>query len=347
MDEAVEGKRATVHDVARTAGVSLATVDRVLNARPGVRPETAEKVENAIKALDFRRDLSASLLARARDLRVTFLIPDGGNAFMDSLVAAVGRRMRATRNERLTLNATPYHALDPAALIARLDGLQARQIDCAVVVAPDDPAVVKAVDAATRRGVAVITLVSDLPGSARRHFIGIDNQAAGRTAASLLGRFCATQGTVGLIVGSLGLRDHRERFEGFAGVLGREFQHLSIVGPVEGLDDDAATEQAALKLLETHKDLVGIYNLGAGNAGLVAALGKTHRAGIVRVVAHELSDTTRGALRAGTLDVVLDQNPDGEIRAAIAAARQVALSPDVEVHSEPIEIGIFLRDNLR
>ena len=48
----------------------------------------------------------------------------------------------------------------------------------------------RAVDAATRRGIAVMTLVSDLPGSARRQFIGIDNVAAGRTAASLLGRFC-------------------------------------------------------------------------------------------------------------------------------------------------------------
>jgi len=347
LDETAEAKRATVHDVARTAGVSLATVDRVLNARPGVRPETAEKVENAIKALDFRRDLSASLLARARDLRIGFLIPNGGNAFMESLVGAVARRARATRNERLTLTTMQYHALDPAALIARLDGLDGHETDCAVVVAPDDPAVVKAVDAASRRGVAIVTLVSDLPNSARRHFIGIDNQAAGRTAASLLGRFCAGPGRIGIVAGSLGLRDHRERFEGFAGVLGREFPHLGIVGPLEGFDDDAATEAAAMTLLGTHKDLVGIYNLGAGNAGLVAALGRTHRAGNVRVVAHELSDTTRGALRAGTLDVVLDQNPDGEIRAAIAAARQVALSPDAEVHSEPIEIGIFLRDNLR
>ena len=346
MDEPVEGKRATVHDVARTAGVSLATVDRVLNARPGVRAETAERVESAIKALDFRRDLSASLLARARDLRVVFLIPDGGNAFMDSLTAAIHRRVRATRNERLTLSAGQYHALDPMALVARLDGLNGRQTDCAVIVAPDDPAVAKAIETATRRGVAVITLVSDLPGSARRHFIGIDNQAAGRSAASLLGRFCA-EGKIGVIAGSLGLRDHRERFEGFAGVLGREFPHLTLVGPLEGFDDDAATEGAALKLLNSHKELSGIYNLGAGNAGLVAALGKTHRAGNIRVVAHELSDTTRDALRAGTLDVVLDQNPDGEIRAAIAAARQVALAPDAEIHSEPIEIGIFLRDNLR
>ncbi|HHY50059.1 MAG TPA: LacI family transcriptional regulator, partial [Alphaproteobacteria bacterium] len=65
-----ESRRATVHDVAREAGVSLATVDRVLNGRPGVRPATADKVEEAIRALDFRRDLSASLLARARDLTI-------------------------------------------------------------------------------------------------------------------------------------------------------------------------------------------------------------------------------------------------------------------------------------
>ena len=130
-------------------------------------------------------------------------------------------------------------------------------------------------------------------------------------------------------------------------MLGREFGKLQIIGPLEGFDDDAQTEAAALSLLAEHRDLAGIYNLGAGNAGLVAALGRTHRAGIVRVVAHELTDTTRDALRAGTLDVVLDQNPDGEIRAAIAAARQVALAPDAEIHSDPIEIGIFLRDNLR
>jgi LacI family transcriptional regulator len=277
---------------------------------------------------------------------VVFLIPGGGNAFMESLVAAVGRRVRQTRNERLTLSAVQYHALDPSALVARLDGLHGRQTDCAVVVAPEDPAVAKAVDAATRRGVSVITLVSDLPGSARRHFIGIDNQAAGRSAASLLGRFCPA-GKIGIIAGSLGLRDHRERFEGFSGVMGREFPKLDIVGPLEGFDDDGATEAAALKLLDTHKDLAGIYNLGAGNGGLGAALGKTHRAGNIWVVAHELTDTTRDALRAGTLDVVLDQNPDGEVRAAIAAARQVALSPDAEIHSDPIEIGIFLRDNLR
>jgi LacI family transcriptional regulator len=345
MDEPLDRRRATVHDVAKAAGVSLATVDRVLNGRPGVRPLTAEKVEAAIRALGFRRDLSASLLARARDLRVVFLIPDGGNAFMENLTAAIARRVRATRNDRVNLSIVPYHALDSAALIGGLDALDAAAVDCALVVATDDPAVSRAVDAATRRGIAVMTLVSDLPSSSRLHFIGIDNRAAGRTAASLMGRFLG-KGRVGLIVGSLGLRDHRDRLEGFREAMAAEFPAITLLGPAEGLDEDAATAAALRDMLKAHPDLDGVYSIGAGNAGLIAALGDSRRRGL-RVIVHELSDATRAGLRSGLIDVVIDQNPDGEIRAAIGAARQVALAPDAEIHSEPIEIGLFLRDNLR
>jgi LacI family transcriptional regulator len=344
-DETV-ARRATVHDVARQAGVSLATVDRVLNGRAGVRPATAEKVEGAIQALDFRRDLSASLLARARDLRIAFLIPDGRNEFMQHLEQAVSLRARAIRGERTHLELISVKALDARALAAALDALASPTCDCAVIVATDDDIVRKAVDAATRRGIDVVTLVSDLPGSARRHFVGIDNAAAGRTAASLLGRFCPG-GKIGVIVGSMGLRDHRERLEGFAALIREEFPNHRLIGPVEGLDDNAATEKQAAAMLKANPDLAGLYNAGAGNAGLLRALEAGGRATKVRVVAHELSEPTRAGLKSGAIDVVLDQNPVGEIRAAVAAARSLALRRGADAHPEPIEIGVFLRDNLR
>ena len=339
-------RRATVHDVAREAGVSLATVDRVLNGRPGVRPATAGRVEAAIRALDFRRDLSASLLARARDLRIVFLIPAGRNEFMLNLERAVGRRRREARAERIHVEMREVAPLDAAALAGTLDALDPPGCDCAVIVATDDDKVRRAGEPATRRGITVLTLVSDLPGSPRRLFIGIDNVAAGRTAASLLGRFCPP-GKIGLIAGSLELRDHRERLEGFAALLEEEFPGRILVGPLEGRDDDGATEKQATRILATHPDLLGLYNVGAGNAGLLRALEKSGRSGRVRVVCHELSEPTRRGLRSGAIDVVLDQNPDGEIRAAIAASRSVALGGVIEPTAEPIEIGIFLRDNLR
>lgn len=341
MDEVK--RRATVHDVAREAGVSLATVDRVLNGRPGVRTETADKVAEAIRMLDFRRDLSASLLARARDLGVAFLIPDGRNEFMLGLAAAIERRTRATKGERVSITTRLVHAFDAAALASALLSLDPKQIDCAVVVATEDDKVRRAIDQASRRGIAVVTLVSDLPGSARRHFVGIDNRAAGRTAASLLGRFAAP-GSIGLIAGSLSLADHHQRREGFEAVLRDEFPGHHMVGPLEGFDDDARTEVAALELLA--RPVVGIYNLGAGNAGLLRALDRTGLAGKVRVVAHELTGSTRAGLAAGAIDVVIDQNPDREIGAALSAARAAALRQDSERRPAPIEIGLYLRDNL-
>lgn len=340
------GRRATVHDVAREARVSLATVDRVLNGRPGVRATTAERVEAAIRALDFRRDLSASLLARARDLSIAFFIPDGRNEFMANLQSAVARSVRAARAERIVIDMRHVEPLDPEGLATALDALQPRGCDCVVIVATDDERVRRAVDAATRRGIVVVTLVSDLPGSSRRHFVGIDNVAAGRTAASLLGRFCAS-GKIGIVAGSLGLRDHRERLDGFTTLLAAEFPGHPVVGPIEGRDDNSVTEREVARLLTDHPDLSGLYNLGAGNAGLVAAIEKSGRAGRLRVVAHELSAPTRAGLETGVIDVVLDQNPDGEIRAALAAARALALGNAADLKSEPIEIGIFLRDNLR
>jgi LacI family transcriptional regulator len=338
-------RRAPVHDVARAAGVSLATVDRVLNGRPGVRQVTAERVETAIRELDFRRDLSASLLARARNLSVQFLIPDGRNEFMDNLRAAIGRRGPLASIERLELTAMGFPAFDSAALAARIDALEPRTCDCAVVVATEDEVVRRALDAAVRRGVAVMTLVSDLPGSARRFFIGIDNVAAGRTAASLMGRFCP-RGKIGVVAGSLHLRDHRERLEGFRAVLSCEFPDLVLAGPLEGYDDADRTAEAVATLLRD-REVSGLYNLGAGNAGLVGALAEAGAGRRLRVIAHELSEPTRTGLCSGSIDVVLDQNPDGEIRAAVAAARALAMGHGSEVQTEAIEIGIFLRDNLR
>lgn len=347
MNEIGLRRRVTVHDVARTAGVSLATVDRVLNGRPGVRAATVERVEAAIAEIGFQRDLGASLLARARDLKLTFIIPDGSNEFMASLADAVERRAGPALTDRVHIETLRIRALDADALAQSLDGLDPRHCDCAIIVASQEPSVQAAVDGATRRGIVVMTLVSDLPGTQRRHFIGIDNAAAGRTAASLLGRFLPQGGKVAVIAGSLHLRDHSDRLAGFRAALAAEFGTVELIGPIEGHDERRETEAIVTDLLARHPDLGGLYNLGAGNAGLVAALEASGRAGAIRVIAHELTEPTRRGLKSGAIDVVLDQNPDGEIREAIAAARTLALGGNGRGTTDPIEIGIFLRDNLR
>ena len=77
--------RPTANDLARAAGVSLATVDRVLNARPGVRSATVEKVNKAIADLGYVRDSTAANLARRRVYNLLFILPQTSNEFVKAL----------------------------------------------------------------------------------------------------------------------------------------------------------------------------------------------------------------------------------------------------------------------
>lgn len=338
--------RVTVHDLAKAAGVSLATVDRVLNGRAGVRKATIEKVEAAIAAIGYRRDFTASMLARARDIKLAFILPDGTNQFMAKLADAVAHASGHARTERGQFALSRVKAMDARALAEALDALAPDACDCAAIVAIDKPEVHAAVARATKRGVRVITLVSDLPGSARQGFVGIDNIAAGRTAASLMGRFLPEGSEVGLVAGAMGLIDHAERVQGFRQVVDAEFPSLSLTGPVEGQDAFTLTYEKTLAFLDTHPGLKGIYNVGAGNAGLVMALKEAGRDDI-RVIAHELTGPTRAALEAGVIDCVIDQDPDAEIRAVWAQAKRLVLGPDAAPAPGEIEIKVFLRDNMR
>src|ERR1700690_63183 len=96
--------RATVHDLARAASVSLATVDRVLNRRGGVRAATIGKVEQAVDRLGYRRDAAAATLAKQREYRLAFVIPTGVNSFLASLALEVRKLADVLRSERVFLS---------------------------------------------------------------------------------------------------------------------------------------------------------------------------------------------------------------------------------------------------
>ncbi|MEM7290762.1 MAG: LacI family DNA-binding transcriptional regulator, partial [Pseudomonadota bacterium] len=106
MRDTIDLKRTkpTVNDIARVAGVSLATVDRVLNARPGVRSVTIEKVNKAIVDLGFVRDTAAANLARRRQYRLKFVLPTSDNEFIKALDAEISSQSELLRYQRTQLS---------------------------------------------------------------------------------------------------------------------------------------------------------------------------------------------------------------------------------------------------
>ncbi|QRM53157.1 LacI family DNA-binding transcriptional regulator [Sinorhizobium sp. BG8] len=339
--------RPTVHDIAAEAGVSLATVDRVLNGRPGVRGVTRARVEKAIETLGYVRDVAAANLAKGRVYPLVFILPASDNSFMHGLRAEIGQAIARSAAERTAIRTVEVPAFDPAALVSVLEGLRGEAPAGIALVATDAPDVRASVDALVKDGVPVVTLVSDLTASLRHHYAGVDNIAAGRTAASLLGRFLGgIRGRVAVLAGSMLVRDHRERLEGFAAVMAEDFSGLSVLPVLEARDDPETAHRLIADVLSTDEQIVGIYSLGAGNRGLIRALKEQGAGRDLTVVAHELTAHTRAALLDGTIDAILNQDAGHEVRSAIRVLKAKADGLPVIAAQERIRLDIFLKDNL-
>ncbi len=337
----------TINDIARVARVSLATVDRVLNARPGVREATVEKVNKAIAELGYVRDTAAANLARGRIYHFMFILPSNSNEFLVMLEAQIEQLNRRMRHERTRLSCTRVTAFDPMALAETIDAVDASKVDGVAIFGPETPSVRDSIAHLKANGVTVVSLVADIPSSERDFYVGLDNVAAGRTAAQLLGRFLGeTRGRIAVLTGSMLARDHLERRLGFDEVMAREFPDLEILASLEGRDDPALIEKLVPEVLASHDDVIGIYSSAAGNEGLLRAFRTWQPARRPVVIAHELTPLSRSALATGAFDAVISQDCGHLVRSAVRIMRAYSDSMPINLAQERIRIDIYLKENM-
>ncbi len=337
--------RITAQDVAEAAGVSLATVDRVLNNRKGVRQSTVDRVNAAMEQLNFVRDQTAANLARGRSYLFHFIVSAGETAFFSDIRSEIEAAKAHAAKERVNINMIAVPPLDPQAIVDAIEGLEGNYGDGIALVAVESRIVRDAIDNLRLQGVRVVTIISDIPSSRRDRYVGIDNVAAGRVAASLLNRFIhAPSGDVAVVAGSGTLRDHVERRMGFEQVMRAECPHLNVLPWIEGEELAGVVEQKLSRQLAENPDIVGLYSLGGGTQGVIDAIDGAPQD--LSVVTTEMSEHTRAALVSGVVDAVLVQDPTHEVRSAIRVLKALADNAPINEKQERIRIEIFVRDNL-
>ncbi len=329
--------KVTVHKLAEVTGMSPATIDRVLNDRPGVRARTRERVLAAARNLGYRPDAAEnSALTPGFDV----LLPPADNVFMVRLRDAIVARANAVgvnvRVAHLELSAQAY-----------AEALRRETTSEGVaLIAPDHPEVREALRALSQRGVPVFTMISDLPGLPRTGYIGTDNHAAGRLVGQLVSRFLGPDpGPAALFVGTTRYRGHSDRVAGFTAAMGERAPHVEILPTRETLDRDEGCIAALDAALARAPNLSAIYNTGSGSATLAEALEQRGLAAQVILIGHELTEGTRRALISGALDAVIDQNAERQALLAVEAlvAAREGRTPDLPPALPPV---LILRENL-
>lgn len=337
------GRRKTsMADVAEATGVSEATVDRVLNGRGGVSRDKEARVLEWARKLKIDRALDT---VSGKWLRIVILMYRPVSPYYVHLKRGFALAQKAFELQRGICTVVHFESLDSDKVCETI-AREARKADGLVIVTyehPDITAALRQVSAS----IPVVTLASDLPGTGRLAYVGLDNRRAGRVAGELMGRFLGEAGGRVLIL--TGLHDylgHEERESGFRSVLRGHFPKCAIAETVESGERATQTERYTRDAFLRYPDLLGIYNISVGDEGIADALKGLGRTRTTIFISHELNEVSRRNLIDGTQDAIIDQNPVGEaMRCVEIILRHYHRNPGVEVPHQ-IPVTVLMRENL-
>jgi LacI family transcriptional regulator len=332
MDIKKKGPRAL--DIALKADVSTSTVDRVLNGRERVSQKTVNLVMQAKAELEQDINFSSPLA----DVVEVILPENAGNS---TRYLAAFLRLAGQQNGT-SIRVKWVHRMDPRALSDALGEASERRPKGIAFQALDHPLVHEAVNKLQSKGILLTTLVSDLTGHGDLGYVGIDNRAAGRSAALLMGNCCSRTGTVAVVWSGQLSRAHEERESGFRALMRAEFPEIRVTDVNSGNDEPEENFSLIRHLLEEDSTIAGIYCVGAGPSAIVDAVKATNLSNKIKVFAHNLTQVTQEHLLMSEIDVIIHQDMH-EI--ADRAIRELLSGNPIGRHT--VATHIITRENLR
>jgi LacI family transcriptional regulator len=338
-------KPSSIKDIAQALGISIGTVDRALHGRSGVNPVTRIRVLKKAERLGYRPNLAARSLKLNRRLRVGVYFPRDISSFFDPLRSGVRAAASASMGINVELVFRTFPRLDEGD--AELLMADANEKFDGILVAPGNPDHIgPMLNAAARRGVAIVCVASDAPRSERLAFVGTDAYSSGAIAAELFSRTIQKPGHLVTIIGGLTTLDHAEKLRGFAANLAVFAPHLSLLPAIESHEQPKVAYRQASALLSRKPYPLGIYISTANSIPVLRALEEKGLLGEVKVIATDLFKELIPYIESGRLLATLYQRPFTQGKTALELLLRYLLegiTPERHIRLAP---HIILRSNL-
>lgn len=303
----------TMKEIAQLAGVSRGTVDRVLNGRGIVNPDTARRVQGIAASLQYKPSQAArNLAARKRNLKLFYIMfsPDS-NAFWTQVEAGVHSEEQKLQEYGVTVERLYISSLRDA------DG-QNQLIDEAVAAGADgivfagirlDSTAAKLREIVDS-GIPVVTANTDIRGCGRLAYVGSDYFKGGETAAGLLRLITGGEAKVGVLMGSHEVECHEQRVMGFTSRLKETTSAIEVVDICENIDDEFESYRVTSDLLARHPEITALYVASGGVYGAARAIDVIPREKRPLVLCHDCTPSTRALLENGTVAAAICQQPE-------------------------------------
>lgn len=299
-------RRPTLKDLARAAEVGIATVDRVLNNRPGVREATVARVLTAADRIGYPTN---RLEARKRDaarqpVRFGFVLHKPSQEFYRNFAATLETAVAGRTDIRGDCDIRYSSSQSPADFAAELRAI-ADGVDVLATSAINHSSLSETIRDLQAQGKPVFSVLNDAAAGVQQSYVGLDNLKVGRIAGWMIAMQAQGPGKVAVFIGGNRWHGHILRETGLRSYLRDHAPQLALLDAAVNLETRQVTYEATLDLLDRHSDLRGIYVAGGGMEGAIAALREVRPPGKVALVVNEVTVESRAALAERYVSLII------------------------------------------
>ncbi len=307
--------KVTIQQIADKAGVSRGTVDRALNQRGRISPEVAQKILDIADEMGYvpkRKRAGAAGVpvfhGRKRTVKIGIVTQLAKSSFMIEVnrgIRAAGEEL-AERGVELLLE--EGDSVDEKEQLAAVERLLDKGIDGLALMPVDSEGIrMKINHIIGEKNIPIVTFNSDIVGTRRSCFVGMDNRQSGRAAAGLMGLMSRGVGKILVITGYFSNHVDNMRVDGFVEELKNSYPDMELAGVQGSFDDAAQVERIITNTMLGMQGITGIFVVSGGQAGIRAAFGTLKLDRRPYVIIYDLTPRNEKLLEDGIADFLIDQ----------------------------------------
>ena len=322
--------RMTIKEIAKLCGVSRGTVDRVVNNRGKVKPETESLILKTIAEHGYTKNIvGRALTVKKTSPVIGIILCSEGNPFFDDVIAGFHAAETELRDYGATIILRTMCGHEVPQQLALIDELEER-ISALVIQPINSRRIAARLLALKECGMPVVTVNTDIDPASRCCYVGSNYESGGAVAAGMLALVTNGQANLGVIEGVSTLMGHVLRQKGFEDHLRAVAPGIALIDRAPALDDPEQAYRATCRMLENHPEINAMFIVAAGVYDVCRAIIDCGREQSIRVVAYDDVPSTRQMMQRGLVRAVVCQQPFEQGYRAVHEAFDMLLSGQMQ-----------------
>ncbi len=337
-----------IKEIARIAGVSIGTVDRVLHNRGSVSPGALKKIQAAIAQINYQPNFIARSLVVNKMYRFAAIVPDAdGDEYWEQILKGFTAALEDWNHFSITVDLYQFK-LNSKTSFTRAASLALKSLPDGIVITPQFyQESIAFFDKCFKLGMPYVTFNTYMPEAKGLSFIGTDSHLSGMVAADLLYMGMAPNSKMIVLHFDEELQNSKhmlEKEDGFRAYFKKSPKNNQQIKTIV-LNNPSHNYQKELKKLASSNEVDGLF-VSTSKAYEIASLINTGKEKRIKIVGYDLLPKNIELMQRGAIDFLINQNPMQQARMSITALANYFILKKKVIPLQFFPIEIISRYNL-